>query len=69
MDKALFLQYFENIDVTEKITRMQTLAKRYSLMFKGLQTFSRWGQSCTTGVFEKGGREFVFVPGNTITLG
>ena len=40
-----------------------------SLLFKGLQTFSRWGQSCTTGVFVKDSRELVFVPGNTITLG
>lgn len=48
---------------------MQTLAEQYHLQFKGLQTFSRWGQSCTTGVFEKDGREFVFVPGNTIIVG
>ena len=27
------------------------------------------GQSCTTGLFEKDGREFVFVPGDTVTLG
>ena len=69
MDKTLFLPYFEKIDATEKMTRMQALAKQYSLLFKGLQTFSRWGQSCTTGVFEKDGRELVFVPGGTITLG
>ena len=48
---------------------MQTLATRYHLTFKELYAFSRWGQSCTTGLFEKGGREFVFVPGDTVTLG
>ena len=26
-------------------------------------------RSCTTGVFKKDGREFVFVPGDTVTLG
>ncbi len=34
-----------------------------------MQSFSRWGQSCTTGVFEKDGRILVFVPGNTVILG
>ena len=37
--------------------------------FLGLHTFDRWGQNCTTGVFERDGREFVFVPGDTVTLG
>ena len=48
---------------------MQTLAACYHLAFKELYAFSRWGQSCTTGLFEKGGREFVFVPGDTVILG
>ena len=48
---------------------MQTLATRYNLTFKELYAFSRWRQSCTTGLFEKGGREFVFVPGDTVILG
>lgn len=39
------------------------------MTFKELYAFSRWGQSCTTGLFEKGGREFVFVPGDTVILG
>ena len=39
------------------------------MAFLGLHTFERWGQSCTTGVFKKDGREFVFVPGDTVTLG
>ena len=36
------------------------------MKFKELYAFSRWGQSCTTGIFERGGREFVFVPGDTV---
>ena len=42
---------------------------RYDMTFLGLHTFDRWGQICTTGIFEKDGREFVFVPGDTVTLG
>ena len=41
----------------------------YDMTFLGLHTFDHWGQSCTTGIFEKDGREFVFVPGDTVTLG
>lgn len=69
MNKAFYLPHFEKLEATEKAVLMQTLAEQYRLLFKGLQTFSRWGQSCTTGVFDKDGRELVFVPGNTITLG
>ena len=48
---------------------MESLAARYNMTFLGLHTFDRWGQNCTTGIFEKDGREFVFVPGDTVTLG
>ena len=48
---------------------MENLAVRYDMAFLGLHTFDRWGQSCTTGIFKKDGREFVFVPGDTVTLG
>ena len=41
---------------------MESLADRYDMTFLGLHTFDRWGQNCTTGIFEKDGREFVFCP-------
>lgn len=53
----------------EKATQMHLLAERYGMDFKGLHHFERWGQGCVTGLFEKAGREFVFVPGDTLTLG
>jgi len=49
---------------TEKQTLMESLAARYNMTFLDLHTFDRWGQSCTTGIFKKDGREFVFVPGD-----
>ena len=60
---------FDRLSHEEKSALMEKLAARYAMTFLGLQTFDRWGQSCTTGVFEKNGREFVFVPGDTVTLG
>ena len=69
MNKNLYRPQFEQLNTTEKLALMQALAERYQMTFQSLYAFSRWGQSCTTGVFEKNGREFVFVPGDTVTLG
>ena len=64
MNENLFRPQFDTLKLSDKLWLMQTLATRYHLTFKELYAFSRWGQSCTTGLFEKGGREFVFVPGD-----
>ena len=69
MNENLFRPQFDTLKLADKLWLMQTLATRYHLTFKELYAFSRWGQSCTTGLFEKGGREFVFVPGDTVILG
>ena len=69
MNEKLFRSQFDRLKLSEKLWLMQTLAARYRLTFKDLYAFSRWGQSCTTGVFERAGREFVFVPGDTVILG
>lgn len=69
MNNPLLRPYFEKLTETDKTALMQKMADRYGLQFKGLQTFSRWGRSCTTGIFEKGSREFVFVPEDTVTIG
>ena len=69
MNEKLFRPQFDTLKLADKLWLMQTLAARYHLTFKELYAFSRWGQSCTTGIFEKGGREFVFVPGDTVILG
>ena len=65
----LFRPQFDTLKLSDKLWLMQTLATRYNLTFKELYAFSRWGQSCTTGLFEKDGREFVFIPGDTVILG
>ena len=69
MNENLFRPQFDTLKLSDKLWLMQTLATRYNLTFKELYAFSRWRQSCTTGLFEKGGREFVFVPGDTVILG
>lgn len=69
MNERLFRTQFNQMENIEKQVLMESLATRYDMTFLGLHTFERWCQSCTTGIFEKDGREFVFVPGDTVTLG
>ena len=69
LNEKLFRAKFDQMETTEKQALMESLAARYDITFLGLHTFERWGQSCTTGIFQKDSREFVFVPGDTVTLG
>ena len=69
MNERLFRTQFNQMETTEKQALMESLATRYDMTFLGLHTSDRWGQSSTTGIFEKDGREYVFVPGDTVTLG
>ena len=69
MNEKLYRPQFNQIENTEKQELMRALAARYNVAFLGLHTFDRWGQNCVTGVFERAGRAFVFVPGDTVTLG
>lgn len=67
--KKLMRPEFEELNSDERMKLMQILAEKYNMSFRKLHTFSRWGQKCTTGIFEKNGKEFVFVPGDTVNLG
>ena len=69
MNENLFRTQFDQLETTEKQALMESLSARYDMTSLGLHTFDRWGQSSTTGIFEKDGREYVFVPGDTVTLG
>ncbi|WP_317350086.1 hypothetical protein, partial [Pusillibacter faecalis] len=69
MNEILYRSPFNQMKAPEKLMLMKELAARYDMTFLGLHTFARWGQNCTTGVFGKNGREFVFIPGDTVTLG
>ncbi len=69
MNEKLSRITFNQMETAEKQALMESLAARYDMVFLGLHTFDRWGQSCTTGLFKKENRAFVFVPGDTVTLG
>ena len=60
---------FETLSDSDRVVLLKRVAARFGLDFLGLETFERWGQRCITGRFRKDGCEFVFVPGDTVTLG
>lgn len=60
---------FSLLSDSEKEDIMRNLADRYSMSYRGLRSYDRWGQQTTTGLFECEGKEFVFVPGDEITIG
>ena len=53
MNENLYRPQFNQMKTTEKLVLMEELAARYDMLFLGLHMFNRWGQSCTTGAFEK----------------
>ena len=69
MNEKLSRSGFKELPIQSKSELMRSIAEQYELEFKSLWAFNRWGQSCTTGVFDKDGSEFVFVPGDKVTIG
>ncbi|QUO38623.1 hypothetical protein KFE19_03685 [Dysosmobacter sp. Marseille-Q4140] len=68
MNENLFRTQFDQLETTEKQALMESLAARYDMTFLGLHTFDRWGQNCTTGIFEKDGREFAWSDLDSLTM-
>ena len=68
-ESLLLRPQFDRLSPEEKWPIMERLAAQYRLDFVRMEHFGRWGQRCTTGIFKKDGREFVFAPGYTVILG
>jgi len=68
-ESLLLRPQFDRLSPEEKRPIMERLAAQYRLDFVRMEHFGRWGQRCTTGIFKKDGREFVFAPGDTVILG
>ncbi|WP_145051840.1 hypothetical protein [Paenibacillus xylanexedens] len=69
--ESLQRSVWEGLSALEKEEWMHTIARQLSeqMRYEGLQTFERYGQRTETGVFVCGGQQFVFVPGDRVTLG
>lgn len=53
----------------EKQELTQKIALCTGAAWKKMQTFSLWGQSLETAIYTLKDRNFVFIPGDTVTLG
>ncbi|WP_128103628.1 hypothetical protein [Paenibacillus sp. DCT19] len=69
--ESLQRSVWEGLSALEKEEWMHTIARQLpeQMRYEGLQTFERYGQRTETGVFVCGGQQFVFVPGDRVTLG
>lgn len=51
----------------QKLTK--EIGRETGMEWRGMKSFSRWGQKLTTAVYQAAGATFVFVPGREVTLG
>ncbi len=68
-DERLMRPGFDGLGMLDRISLMAKVAAQYGMRFQRVKTFSRWGRSTTTGLFERDGKEFVLVPGDRVVLG
>ncbi len=69
MENRLMRPVWERLPAEERRELLEQMGKRHGMLLLGEETFSRWGQTIHTACFRRAGGEFVFVPGDTVTLG
>ena len=65
----LYNEAYSLLPMEEKKEILENLAKKYNMELLRFKTFSKYSKSTFTAVFKYKESEFVFVPGDTVTLG
>ena len=65
----LYNEVYSTLPIEEKKEILENLAKKYNMELLRFETFSKYSKSTFTAVFKYKESEFVFVPGDTVTLG
>ena len=65
----LYNEAYSLLPLEEKKEILENLAKKYNMELLRFETFSKYSKSTFTAVFKYKESEFVFVPGDTVTLG
>ena len=65
----LYNEAYSLLPMEEKKEILENLAKKYNMELLRFETFSKYSKSTFTAVFKYKESEFVFVPGDTVTLG
>lgn len=69
MNNKLLRPEWQQLSKEERRDLLKLLGKRYGMELKRYAHFSRYGQETDTAVYLYQNSEFVFVPGDTVTLG
>ena len=67
--KNLYNETYLLLPMEEKKEILENLAKKYNMELLRFETFSKYSKSTFTAIFKYKESEFVFVPGDTVTLG
>ena len=67
--EKLYNEAYSLLPMEEKKEILENLAKKYNMELLRFETFSKYSKSTFTAVFKYKESEFVFVPGDTVTLG
>ena len=65
----LYNEAYSLLPMEEKKEILENLAKKYNIELLRFETFSKYSKSTFTAIFKYKESEFVFVPGDTVTLG
>ena len=65
----LYNEAYSLLPIEEKKEILENLAKKYNMELLRFETFSKYSKSTFTAIFKYKESEFVFVPGDTVTLG
>ena len=67
--KNLYNNIYSKLPEEKKKEILENLAKKYNMEVLRFETFTKYSKSIFTAIFKYKESEFVFVPGDTITLG
>lgn len=67
--KNLYNNIYSVLPEEKKKEILENLAKKYNMEVLRFETFTKYSKSTFTAIFKYKESEFVFVPGDTITLG
>ncbi len=69
MNEKLLRLNWKKLSETERRNILKNIGERYGMCLKEYAIFSRYGQEISTAVYTCKEKEFVFVPGDNVTLG
>jgi Uncharacterized conserved protein len=70
VSEKLYREEYDKLSQVEREALLRSLTEtNMQFIFLRFEKFSRFGMQTDTAAYECDGREFVFVPGNTVTLG